>query len=278
MTWRTARDRTRGPASRLAEGASSVLDLGCGTGTARRRALGRSQGGRRRSGPCHARHREGASRWRAMPVRRGGCPIRSAGRDIRPHRHDRARFPGFSHGNGQGSGAGDRRSPPRAAGPLRLRQPESSREEWREWTADQSDRVFDHPVHGSVRAWNDVEHDAGTGLVTYGTYYALSDGRTLSARSTIAFPDHGEILSLCTEAGLPVDPRLGDWDGREFEQDSPEIIPSADSDPDRGVGGVRGCHDGHFRLSAVPFHTRTSVSAREKSGGDPRWRRSERYA
>lgn len=99
------------------------------------------------------------------------------------------------------------------------------REEWREWTQACSERVFVHPEHGAVRSWNDVERDDATGVVAYGTHYALADGRVLSARSAITFPDHDEILSLCVDAGLAIDRVLGDWAGTDFHPDSLEIIP-----------------------------------------------------
>jgi SAM-dependent methyltransferase len=100
------------------------------------------------------------------------------------------------------------------------------REEWREWTPDRSQRVVEHPELGAVRAWNDVVHDAGTGVVTYETHYeAMATGGVVSASSRIAFPDRETIRELTMRAGLEIVQWLGDWSGNPYQTGSPEIIP-----------------------------------------------------
>jgi SAM-dependent methyltransferase len=99
-------------------------------------------------------------------------------------------------------------------------------EEWREWTPERSRRSLDHPVLGNVEAWNDVSQDAATGIVTYETHYRVLDGgQVFSASSKIRFTARNELAALLDDAGLAVDEWLGDWAGRAFEPDSPEIIP-----------------------------------------------------
>ncbi|MEI3854117.1 MULTISPECIES: class I SAM-dependent methyltransferase [unclassified Ensifer] len=99
-------------------------------------------------------------------------------------------------------------------------------EEWREWTAAESERDIVHPVLGQVLAWNDVQHDPATGIVEYGTFYRIAaDGRTYAAQSKIAFPSHEDLVAMMDEAGLVVEQWLGGWDGRPFETSAPEIIP-----------------------------------------------------
>lgn len=97
-------------------------------------------------------------------------------------------------------------------------------EEWREWGPATSRRELHHPDYGPVEAWNDVERDALTGIVTYETVYALADGRRLAARSRIAFPPRAEIEALAREAGLAVADVWGDWARAPWTARSPEIV------------------------------------------------------
>jgi SAM-dependent methyltransferase len=97
-------------------------------------------------------------------------------------------------------------------------------EEWREWTPGASQRVISHPVLGQVRAWNDVAFDDATGVVTYWSYYGATDGRTWSAQSCIRFATRTEISARISEAGLRVDRWLGDWQGGPIGPGQPEII------------------------------------------------------
>ena len=98
-------------------------------------------------------------------------------------------------------------------------------EEWREWTPESSRRTVEHPVHGRVEAWNDVEYDPATRIVTYRTLYGLRDGAVLSADSRIAFPDKDEIAQSIAGAGLAVERWMGDWSGGDWSPGAPEIIP-----------------------------------------------------
>jgi hypothetical protein len=83
-----------------------------------------------------------------------------------------------------------------------------------------------HPRFGAVKAWNDVERDPATGVVTYSTHYALPEsGRVLSAESKIAFPSNESLATMLDEAGLVVETWLGNWQGEPYDQRSPEIIP-----------------------------------------------------
>ncbi len=211
----------------LARTARSVLDLGCGTGLL---AAGIAEEGERRVvgvDPAHAmlkvaRSRPGGDRVRwveapAQTVRLGErfdlvvltghafqvflteADRRAVLQTIREHLAPGGRF------------IFDTRNP--------------LVEEWREWTPEQSQRVVDHPTLGPVRAWNDVEKDEATGIVTYGTFYAPASGdAVLTARSQIAFPSREELERLLAEAGLVVADWFGDWQGGPIGADQPEII------------------------------------------------------
>lgn len=98
--------------------------------------------------------------------------------------------------------------------------------EWREWTPAQSLRRIEHPSFGPVEAWNDVAHDAVTGIVTYGTFYRiLADQRLLSSSSRIAFPGRAELEEALREAGLTVEAWYGDWQRRACTPASTDFIP-----------------------------------------------------
>jgi len=103
--------------------------------------------------------------------------------------------------------------------------------EWRGWRPSDSIRSFQHPRMGQVEAWNDVTHDPSTGIVTYQTHYKpVSDDISFSATSRIKFTPKEELAELLENAVLRVDSWLGDWAGREYSADAPEIIP---------MGGLR---------------------------------------
>lgn len=97
--------------------------------------------------------------------------------------------------------------------------------QWRAWTPENSRRSIEHPEVGRVTAWNDVACDPVTGVVTYGTFYRLADGRLHSSQSRIAFPSQDRIASSIDAAGLGVERWLGDWSGTPFTPGAPEIIP-----------------------------------------------------
>lgn len=98
--------------------------------------------------------------------------------------------------------------------------------EWEEWTPEASRRMLDHPRLGPVAAWNDVHHDPETGIVAYETHYELSaTGRRLSATSHIAFPEKDRLAALIVGAGLAVERWLGDWQGEPWHAGAAEIIP-----------------------------------------------------
>ena len=101
------------------------------------------------------------------------------------------------------------------------------REEWRQWTPERSHRTLDDPRLGKLDAWNDVQRDDLTGIVTYATYYrVVATGRMISAaQSRLRFTEKEELEPLIAEAGLSVERWLGDWQGNPWAADAPEVIP-----------------------------------------------------
>lgn len=97
---------------------------------------------------------------------------------------------------------------------------------WETWTPEASERMVTHPAYGEVRAWNDVEYDPATAIATYQTFYEIASiGKTLSASSQIRFIEKDKLAELLHEAGLQVERWLGNWHGAPWQMASKEIIP-----------------------------------------------------
>ena len=99
-------------------------------------------------------------------------------------------------------------------------------QEWRDWTPEHSRRGFDHPSLGAIEAWGDYTHDAATGVITYETHYQIAASeRLFSAASKIRFIARERLAAMLDHAGLEVDEWLGDWRGAAYEPTSVDIIP-----------------------------------------------------
>jgi ubiquinone/menaquinone biosynthesis C-methylase UbiE len=99
-------------------------------------------------------------------------------------------------------------------------------EEWLEWGQKQSKRKLIHPQYGAIEAWNTAMYDQSTDNVTYSTNYLVSStGRLFTAESHIHFTLQPKLATMIEECGLEVDEWFGDWSGNCFESHSPEIIP-----------------------------------------------------
>lgn len=96
---------------------------------------------------------------------------------------------------------------------------------WLNWVPEKSQRPVGHPSLGAVQSWNDAAWDEATGVVTYETHYKASDGRRFHAESKIAFPDKDTLALMLEEAGLVADRWLGNWHGAPWTLTSREIIP-----------------------------------------------------
>lgn len=207
-----------------AEGCASVLDLGCGTGLFAASLAGRDVVGvdpaaamldiaARRPGGERVRWIRGDARTVRLGRRFDLVVLTGHAFQVFLTDQDRAAVLGTiaAHLAPEGRFIFDSRNP-------EFRQ-------WRAWTPANSKRHIEHPEAGRVVAWNDVSCDPDTGIVTYGTFYELADGRLLSSQSKIAFPSQERIASLIDAAGLTVERWLGDWSGTPFSSDSPEVIP-----------------------------------------------------
>ena len=209
---------------KLAERARSVLDLGCGTGL-----LAAALGPEREVWGIDP----AAAMLEVARSRPGGSAVtwlKADGRSVRLGRHfDLIVLTGHAfqcfltdadqravcetiaaHLAPEGSFIFDSRNP--------------AREEWREWVPELSRRVFDLPEMGQVSAWNDVNHDPATAVVSYDTVYEVDGGHRWQATSRIRFATKDNIQHAICNAGLVVDQWLGDWQGGGFTEQSAEMI------------------------------------------------------
>jgi SAM-dependent methyltransferase len=211
---------------RLAQGAGSVLDLGCGTGPLLSRLAERCVAvGADRAGAMIeiARQRPGGDRtiWivadaRTLRLDRRFDLIVLTGHAFQvflTETDQRAVISTIAeHLAPTGRFVFDSRNPAEA--------------EWRGWTPDLTQRSLHHPRLGKIAAWNEASQNEATGIVTYHTYYeVVSTGQRFSAASQIRFTAKDRIAALLDEGGLAVDAWLGDWSGNAYTDASADIIP-----------------------------------------------------
>lgn len=214
--------------SRLADDAQSILDLGCGTGLL---AATFAEGGRsivtgvdpagamldvarNRPGGAAVRWIEGDARSVRLDRRFDLVVLTGHAFQVFLTRDDRAKVLRTiaHHLAPAGRFVFDTRNP------LVV--------DWRNWSPERSRRRIEHPQFGPVTVWSDARHDAATGIVAYDMNYAVQrEERTYSSTCRIAFPDREEVADLLNEAGLAVQDWYGDWKGRPYDSDAPEIIP-----------------------------------------------------
>ncbi len=214
----------------LAADAGSVLDLGCGTGQLAARLAASPAEGRAVFGVDPA-----AAMLEIARQRPGGHKvtwIRSDAQSVRlGRRFDLVLLTGhafqvFLTGKDQKAVLSTIAGHLAAEGRFIFDARNPAAEEWREWVPDQSERRIEHPRFGAVKAWNDVVHDAATGIVTYQTHYQIVEsGRSFSASSKILFTAREALAAMLDEVDLEVDEWLGNWMGEAYQPTSPEIIP-----------------------------------------------------
>ncbi|MGX9142963.1 class I SAM-dependent methyltransferase [Mesorhizobium sp. 128a] len=211
---------------RFAQGARSVLDLGCGTG----QLAAALAGGRSVAGVDPASAMLDIARRRA-----GGESVDWVEADARNVRLGRRfdlvlltghAFQVFLTPEDRKAVVGTIAAHLAAGGRFIFDTRNPTVEEWLEWTPARSHRMLNHPGLGAIKAWNDVRRDDDIGAVTYSTHYEIPGRReVLSAESKIAFPAKEELAGMLDEAGLVVDEWLGSWLGAPYSPASPEIIP-----------------------------------------------------
>lgn len=87
-------------------------------------------------------------------------------------------------------------------------------------------RRFDHPELGPIEAWNESAYDTATGVLAYTNgYRVLNTGAEHAASARIRYTPQADLARLIAEAGLTVDAWYGDWKESPFLPDSSDIVP-----------------------------------------------------
>jgi SAM-dependent methyltransferase len=217
----------------LAEGARSILDLGCGTGE----LIARLADGRRVAGVDPA-----SAMLNIARERRGSDAVNwvvGDGRDVRiGERFDLVVLTGHAflvflseadrarvlttiavHLSPEGRFIFDSRNPHYPAAKSQRRHVSSRR--------------FEQSEMGEIESWNVSEYDEAAGILSYENGYRVSStGEEFSAPAKIRYTPQPGLAREIEAAGLVVEAWLGDWDGTLFEPLSREII--------RAIGLKRG--------------------------------------
>jgi len=83
-----------------------------------------------------------------------------------------------------------------------------------------------HPDLGACEAWNEAAFDDETGILTYvNGYRVLATGAEHAAEARIRYTPQPELADRIAAAGLAVNRWLGDWQGSAYQPDAREIIP-----------------------------------------------------
>ena len=216
---------------KLARGAGSVLDLGCGTGQLVARLATRLAEGREVAGVDPA-----AAMLDVARARPGGERVAWVQAEAQNVRLGRTfdlvvltghAFQVFLTEEDQRAVLATIAAHLAPAGRFVFDSRNPVAEAWREWGPEVSRRSLEHPRLGTVECWNDAEHDPATGIVAYETHYRVAEsGAHFSAASRIRFTDREVLAALLSDAGLEVDEWLGDWRGGAYQAACREIIPA----------------------------------------------------
>jgi SAM-dependent methyltransferase len=85
---------------------------------------------------------------------------------------------------------------------------------------------LEHPQLGMIEAWNEPSYDEASQVLTYENgYRVLATGQTVAASAQIRYTPQEELATLIEAAGLTAETWLGGWDGSPYHPDAKEIIP-----------------------------------------------------
>ena len=96
--------------------------------------------------------------------------------------------------------------------------------EWLEWTPDRSRRVVNTVAYGAVEIWDEAAMNPDGILDVAEHYRILASGQQLRSDFRLRFPAPEELWEPMMAAGLAVEHCYGDWDRSPLAPDSREII------------------------------------------------------
>jgi ubiquinone/menaquinone biosynthesis C-methylase UbiE len=83
-----------------------------------------------------------------------------------------------------------------------------------------------HPQLGKIKTWNETSYDESSNILTYeNSYRVLDTGKTFSASAQIRYTPQVDLAGMIDAAGLVVEKWLGDWEGNPYHPAAREIIP-----------------------------------------------------
>lgn len=100
-------------------------------------------------------------------------------------------------------------------------------EGWRTWVPEHSRRWLEHPTEGAVEVWSElgeVRREAASDLVRCVLCYRFPSGETLTSTAVLRFRSREAVQDALAAAGFEVVRVAGDWDGSPSEEHSPEMI------------------------------------------------------
>lgn len=84
---------------------------------------------------------------------------------------------------------------------------------------------FKHSKFGNVEAWNESKYNEHSGILTYSNSYRLPNAsETKSAVEQIKYTPKSELIELMAEVGLNTIQCFGNWDETPFQETSREIV------------------------------------------------------
>jgi len=211
--------------TQMAQGAQSILDLGCGTGelVARLAPNMRATGvdpaaamldiARARPGGDHASWVQGDARDLDLGQHFDLVVLTGHTFQVFLHEQDQRAMLAtiVRHLTPTGRFVFDTRNPARQA--------------WKNWTAARTTRHHHHTALGPLKVWTTAKYATETAIVTYRTHYEITaTEEIMAADAEIKFTPLNTLKSLINDAGLIVDHWHGDWAGSLLVTRSADFI------------------------------------------------------
>jgi SAM-dependent methyltransferase len=210
----------------LIESASSVLDVGCGTGTSLHRARAAGHRGRLVGiDPADGMLAQ-ARRYPDIEWVRGTLPDAGFTAEFDLVYMTGHAFQVLLTDDDINAFLSAARTALRPDGRLAFETRNPLARAWENWTPDAVTEIVDTDG-AAVRIWHEVESVDGE-FVTFTEHYASAAWPTAKvSRSTLRFVHAEHLDRLLANAGFAVDERYGNWDRSLFTPHSPEIITVA---------------------------------------------------
>lgn len=209
--------------------ATSIVDLGCGTGLITRQLAGC---GYRMVGvdpsPAMLRiARSGVNGDRVRWIEGGATDVGTPASDLAIMTGHVAQF--FVTDAGWREALGSLHGALRSGGRLAFESRNPPVREWTGWTGDNR-RVVEDVAAGVIETSSEV-HEAASGVVSYSNHYLfMSTGEELVSELSLRFRSGEELFGSLGEAGFLVERTYGDWDRPPLSAMDREIIVVAAGD------------------------------------------------